>query len=125
MYAHLLRGNRDIFVTALGGSSRAASGRPEAVADDERGEEVRLADSTCEAGEQSGTPRCGAGGAKGGGQGECEPAKHAPDSEPGKCVTGAGAHTASRNEKRFAVTYPRWEPYARIGPVRFCAGGAQ
>jgi RNA-directed DNA polymerase len=27
--------------------------------------------------------------------------------------------------KRFAVTHPRWEPYARIGPVRFCAGGAQ
>ncbi|HEV2038969.1 MAG TPA: group II intron reverse transcriptase/maturase [Casimicrobiaceae bacterium] len=26
---------------------------------------------------------------------------------------------------RFAVKYPRWEPYARIGPVRFCAGGAQ
>src|SRR2546430_11868517 len=61
MYAHLWRGNRDIFVPALGGSSRAASGRPEAVADDERGEEVRLADNTCEAGEQSGPPRCGAG----------------------------------------------------------------
>src|SRR5437016_14475191 len=57
MYAHLLRGNRDIFVTALGGSSRAASGRPEAVADDERDEEVRLADNTCEAGEQSGPRR--------------------------------------------------------------------
>ena len=28
-------------------------------------------------------------------------------------------------KKRFAVTHPRWEPYARIGPVRFCAGGAQ
>jgi RNA-directed DNA polymerase len=28
-------------------------------------------------------------------------------------------------EKRFAVRYPRWEPYARIGHVRFCAGGAQ
>jgi RNA-directed DNA polymerase len=26
---------------------------------------------------------------------------------------------------RFAVTHPRREPYARIGPVRFCAGGAQ
>jgi hypothetical protein len=51
--------------------------------------------------------------------------KHAPDSEPGKRVTGAGAHTANRNEKRFAVTHPRWEPYARIGPVRICAGGAQ
>jgi hypothetical protein len=51
--------------------------------------------------------------------------KHAPDSEPGKRVTGAGAHTANRNEKRFVVTHPRWEPYARIGPVRICAGGAQ
>ena len=28
-------------------------------------------------------------------------------------------------EKRFAVIHPRWEPYARIGPVRICAGGAQ
>jgi len=26
---------------------------------------------------------------------------------------------------RSAVTYPRWEPYARIGLVRICAGGAQ
>jgi RNA-directed DNA polymerase len=26
---------------------------------------------------------------------------------------------------RFAVTHPRWEPYARIGLVRICAGGAQ
>ncbi len=26
---------------------------------------------------------------------------------------------------RFAVRYPRREPYALIGPVRFCAGGAQ
>ena len=25
---------------------------------------------------------------------------------------------------RFAVRHPRWEPYALIGPVRFCAGGA-
>jgi RNA-directed DNA polymerase len=26
---------------------------------------------------------------------------------------------------RFAVRHPRWEPYARIGLVRICAGGAQ
>jgi len=26
---------------------------------------------------------------------------------------------------RFAVTHPRWEPDALMGPVRFCAGGAQ
>jgi len=27
--------------------------------------------------------------------------------------------------QRFAVQHPRWEPYALIGHVRFCAGGAQ
>jgi RNA-directed DNA polymerase len=27
--------------------------------------------------------------------------------------------------RRFAVTYPRWEPYAGKPLVRFCAGGAQ
>jgi hypothetical protein len=32
--------------------------------------------------------RSGAGGAKGEGQGECGPAKHAPDAVSGKCVTG-------------------------------------
>jgi group II intron reverse transcriptase/maturase len=26
--------------------------------------------------------------------------------------------------ERFAVKHPRWEPYALIGPVRICAGGA-
>ena len=52
-----------------------------------------------EADEQSGAIRCGAGGAKGGGQGECGPAKHAPDAEPGKRVTGAGARTASSKAK--------------------------
>jgi RNA-directed DNA polymerase len=28
-------------------------------------------------------------------------------------------------KSRFAVRHPRWEPYARIGPVRICAGGAR
>jgi RNA-directed DNA polymerase len=28
-------------------------------------------------------------------------------------------------EQRFAVRYPRWEPYAGMPLVRFCAGGAQ
>jgi hypothetical protein len=27
-------------------------------------------------------------------------------------------------QERFAVKYPRWEPSARMGPARFCAGGA-
>src|SRR5436305_13344212 len=86
MYVHLLRGNRDLFVAALGGSSRAASGRPEAVADDERGKEVRLADSTGEAGEQSGTSRGGAGGGKQWDQEDCGTAKHGPDAELGSRV---------------------------------------
>src|SRR5215813_2683640 len=69
----------------------SASGRRGAVADDVRAWEVGLRHSSCEAGEQSG-PLCGAvcgggncsgaGGAKGGDQGECEPAKHVPDAEP-------------------------------------------
>jgi RNA-directed DNA polymerase len=28
-------------------------------------------------------------------------------------------------KQRFAVKHPRWEPYARIGSVRICAGGGQ
>src|SRR5262249_24158409 len=73
-----------------------ASGRRGAVADDERTWEVRLRNSSWEADEQSRATGCGAGGAKCGGRGECEPAKHAPGAGPGKWVTGAGAHTASR-----------------------------
>src|SRR5205823_12828450 len=59
--------------------------------------------SSCEAGEQSEEIHCGgvcregrsgAGGAKGGDQGKCGPAKHVPGAEPDKRVTGAGTHTA-------------------------------
>src|SRR5438067_13698698 len=39
--------------------------------------------------------RSGVGGAKGGGQGEYAPAKHALDTAPGSRVKGAGAYTAS------------------------------
>ena len=31
----------------------------------------------------------------------------------------------SVRQAAFAVIHPRREPYARIGPVRICAGGAQ
>src|SRR5260370_13854301 len=92
---------------------RSASGRRGAVADVARAWEVGLRHSSCEAGEQSGAIRCGAGGAKGGDQGECGLAKHAPDSEPHKRVKGAGSHTASTCRR-----YPRWEPYARKPHVR-------
>src|SRR5215467_14666568 len=83
----------------FGNCRRSASGRRGAVADDARSREVRLCHSSWEADEQSGPDRSGAGGAKGGGQGECEPAKHGPGPEPGNRVTGAGAHTESREGK--------------------------
>src|SRR6201981_4199451 len=73
----------------------SASGRRGAVADDARAREVGLRHSSCEAGEQRGAIRCGASGAKDGGQGECGPAKHAPGAEPGKRVPGAESHTTS------------------------------
>jgi hypothetical protein len=68
----------------LGKSRRSASGRRGAIADDVRSREVRLCHSSWEADEQRDYGRSGAGGAKGGGQGECEPAKHGPGTEPGK-----------------------------------------
>src|ERR1700675_1058259 len=49
---------------------------------------------SCEADEQSRATGCGVGGAKGGGRGECESAKHGPGAVPGNRVTGAEAHTA-------------------------------
>src|SRR5882724_9802122 len=58
----------------FGNRRRSVSGRRGAVADDARSREVRLCHSSWEADEQSGPDRSGAGGAKGGGQGECEPA---------------------------------------------------
>ena len=68
---------------------------------------------------RGGVSRSGAGGAKGGDQGECGLAKHALDSAPGSRVTGAGPHAAIA-----CRLDPRWEPYAGKPHVRFCAGGA-
>jgi hypothetical protein len=67
-----------------------------------------------------GSDRGGVGGAKGEGQGECAPAKHVLDSEPGSRVKSAEAYTATR-----AVTHPRQEPYAGKPHVRIWAGGVQ
>jgi len=69
-------------------------GKP--IADDERTREVGPSSSSCEAGEQGGAIRRGAGGAKGWDQGECKPATPGPDAEPGNRDTGAGAHTSNR-----------------------------
>ena len=68
---------------------------------------------------RGGVSRSGVGGAKGGDQGKCGPAKHVPGAVPGKRVTGAGPHAAS-----ICRLDPRWQPYAGKPPVRFCAGGA-
>ena len=68
---------------------RIGKGKP--IADDERTREVGPSSSSCEAGEQGGAIRRGAGGAKGWAQGECKPATLGPDAEPGNRVTGAGA----------------------------------
>ena len=62
---------------------RSASGRRGAVADDARAWEVGRGHNSCEAGEQGRAICCGVGGAKGRGQGECAPSKHAPDTVPG------------------------------------------
>jgi hypothetical protein len=65
----------------------------------------------------------GVDGAKGGGQGECGLAKHAPNTASGWRVTGAGPHTESRLCSRLAVTHPRWEPYAGKPHVPALCGG--
>src|SRR5438067_9380349 len=114
-----LDGNREIpRLASRGAPLWPASGRRGAVADDEQTWEVRLRNSSWEADEQSRATGCGVGGAKGGGRGECEPAKHVPGAEPGKRVTGAGAHTAKseskeRGEVHLAPAPHRPEPARR------------
>ena len=95
-----MRGNRETPRPTTGALPIwSASGRRGAAADDARTWGVRLRHSSWETDEQSGAIRCGAGGAKGGDQGECEPAKHGPDTESGNRVTSAGAHTAKSKAK--------------------------
>src|SRR3954471_6407909 len=57
---------------------------------------VRPRHSSEEVAEQNRVPGSGGDGAKGGGRGERDPAPHAPDTEPGKRVTDAGARTDGR-----------------------------
>src|SRR6266481_5968283 len=116
-----LDGNREIpRLASRGAPLWSASGRRGAVADDARTWEVRLRHSSWEADEQSRATGRGAGGAKGGGQGECEPAKHAPGAGPGKCVTGAGAHTASRKATEEGTVHLAL-PLSHTPSERFCS----
>jgi hypothetical protein len=55
--------------------------------------------------------RCGVGGAKGRDRGECGPAKHVPDAESGKRVTGAGTHTESRKGKEEGEVHRALPPH--------------
>ena len=67
-------------------------------------------------GERTGQTGSGAVGAKGGGRGEREPAKHAPGTGPGTRGTGAGARTAWEvRANQPATAIERWNiaPQAR------------
>ena len=77
--------------------------------------ESELRRSSWEADEQGGAIRCGAGGAKGGGRGECEPAKHGPGTEPGNRVTSAGAHTTSSKAKKEGEVHRAPAPHQHRG----------
>src|SRR5215471_11411503 len=89
-------------------------GKGEPKADDERTREVGPSRSSCEAGEQGGAIRRGAGGAKGWDQGECKPATLGPDAEPGSRDTGASAHTSDRKGKEEEGTvHSALPPYQR------------
>ena len=63
------------------------------------GKPTNKADQTNCGAVRGGAIRRGVGGAKGGGQGEYGPAKHAPDTESGERVTSAGTYTASSKGK--------------------------
>src|ERR1700730_7933238 len=96
---------------------RSASGRRGAVADDARAWEVGRGHSSCEAGEQGRAICCGVGGAKGRGQGECAPSKHAPDTVP-----GSACHT------RWPHAYHRVSGFQKKSPDEWglvCKGGAR
>src|SRR5881227_1701100 len=91
---------------------RSASGRRGAEADDARAREVGRGHSSVEAGEPSGAICGEAGGAKGRGQGECGPAKHAPDAEPGRRDPGAGAHTENGKGKEEGEVHRAPPPHS-------------
>jgi len=80
MCVRSLYGNREIFRLAAGVYAVRIGKAEEAVADDVRVEEVGPPDSSYEVGEQRWETSYGADGAKRGGQGNHEPAKHAPNS---------------------------------------------
>jgi hypothetical protein len=85
----------------------SAQGRCNTDACDARLGEVRHQHSTEEAREQCATTGSGAGGGKGGDQGEPAATSHVPDAEPGARVPGVDACTASQ-----PWSHPRWSKAA-------------
>ena len=69
-------------------------------------------------GEQSGAIRCGVGGAKGRGRGECEPTKHARTPRRVSVTQDVGSSTASNCRR-----YPRWSECGKA--ARTDLAGAQ
>ena len=74
-------------------------------------EKSELRHSSGEVVEQNRATGGGDDGAKGGGQGEREPANHAPGAEPGKRVTSAGARTERRETTKEGTAHHALSPH--------------
>ena len=108
MHGRSLLGNREISLLAGGvAHHRSARGRPNAEACDERRREVRPRHSSCETCERAWATGRGAGGAKGGGQGERGRSTRGPGAGPGRPVIGDRSRTESgTREERGKVHHP-------------------
>ena len=98
---------------------RTASGRRGAIADDERAGEVRPRRSSREPDEQGGAIRRGAGGAKGGAEGNAGQQSAFRAQYRATRVTGAGAHTASRKAREEGEVHRAPPPYQPRPPEGF------
>src|SRR5262249_28212277 len=96
----------------------AASGRPEADADDARLAEVGRAHCTCEAAEQGGAVRCGGGRGTGPGRGEHGRAKRTPDAEPEQCAQCARLCTPESKTGQEGKVHDALPPHHRQSASR-------
>jgi hypothetical protein len=90
---------------------RSASGRRGAVADDARAREVGLCQVAVKPANKAERSAGGVGGAKGGDQGKCGPAAHAPDSEPGGRSCRRTSHPPHRSVR---AAFPHTAPTSGI-----------
>jgi len=98
---------------------QGASGRPEAVADEETGR--RSPDSLiipAKPANKAGPPACGAGGGKQRDREKCGIAKHDPNAEPGSRVTGAGPHTWSCHQEQEGEAHSAPAPHHAVDVLR-------